>query len=108
MSEFNVWLLDDSSVGGTLDDVRHDLEIVQRLGSELGLHLNHQKSEVICTKLVAANPTLSTIPGAQVVDPASATLLGSPIGDTASLTSVINDKIYHLTIMGKRLQHLSM
>ena len=89
MSEFNVWHLDDSYVGGTLDDLRHDLKIVQRFGSKLGLHLNHQKSEVVCTKLVAANPTLSAIPGAQVVDPASATLLGSPIRDTASITSVI-------------------
>ena len=69
----------------------------------LGLHLNHQKSEVVCTKLVAANLILSAIPGAQVVDPASATLLGSPIRDTASITSVINDKIHHLTIMGERL-----
>ena len=73
-----------------------------------GLHLNHQKSKVVCTKLVAANPTLSAIPGAQVVDPASPTLLGSPIRDTASITSVINDKIHHLTIMGERLQHLTM
>ena len=62
----------------------------------------------VCTKFVAANLILSTIPGAQVVDPASATLLGSPIRDTASITSVINDKIYHLTIMGKSLQHLTM
>ena len=108
ISEFNVWHLDDSSVGGTLDDVRHDLEIVQRFGSKLGLHLSHQKSEVVWTKFVAVNLTLSAIPGAQVVDPASATLLGSPIRDTASITSVINDKIHHLTIMGERLQHLTM
>ena len=63
---------------------------------------------MICTKLVAANPTLSAIPGAQVVDSSSATLLGSPIRDTASITSVLYDKIHHLTIMGKRLQHLTM
>ena len=99
MSEFNVWYLHDGSVGGTLDDVRDDLEIVQHLRSELGLHLNHQKSEVICTKLVSANPILSAIPGVQVVDPASATLLGSSIRDTASSTSVIDDKIHHFTIM---------
>ena len=103
MSEFNVWHLDGGSVGGILDNVRHDLEIVERLGSELGLYLNHQKSEVICTKLVAANPILSAIPGAQVVDPASATLLGSPIRDTASIISFIEYKIHHLTIMGERL-----
>ena len=106
-SEFNVWYLDDGSVGGTLEDISHDLEIVQRAGSELGLHLNRQKSEVICTNPATAVPILSAIPGAQVVDPARATLLGSPIGDVASITSVINDKIRLLTTMGERLQHLS-
>ena len=84
----------------------HDLEIVQCVGSESGLHLNHQKSEVICTNPV--NTILSTIPVAQVLDPESASLLGSPIGDTASITSVINDKIHQLVIMGERLQHLTM
>ena len=57
---------------------------------------------------MAANPILSAIPGAPVVDPANCTLLGSPIGDTASITSVVYDKIHHLTIMGKRLHHLTM
>ena len=37
------------------------------------------------------------------MDPASATVLDSPIGDTASIISVIDDKIHHLTIMGERL-----
>lgn len=44
---------------------------------------------------------------AQVFDPESATLLGSPIWDVASVMLVINDKIRHLTTMGDRLQHLS-
>ena len=106
-SEFNVWYLDDGSVGGSLEEIRHDLEIVQCVGTELGLHLNRQKSEVISTNPATASPILSAIPGAQVMDPASATLLGSPIGDVSSITSVINDKIRHLTTMGERLQHLS-
>ena len=106
-SEFNVWYLDDGSVGGTLEDIRYDLEIVQRVGTELGLQLNRQKSEVISTNPATASPILSAIPGAQVLDPANATLLGSPIGDVASIMSVINDKIRHLTTMGERLQHLS-
>ena len=106
-SEFNVWYLDDGSVGGTREDISHDLEIVQCVGSDLGLHLNHEKSEVICTNPATTSPILSAIPGAHVLDTASATLLGSPIGDVASITSVINDKIRHLTTMGERLQHLS-
>lgn len=63
-----------------------------------------QKSEVICTNHATASPILS---GAQVLDTASATFLGSLIGDVTSIMSVINDKIHHLTTMGERLQHLS-
>ena len=107
-SEFNVWYLDDGTIGGTLEDVMHDLEIVQRVGSEFGLHLNHQKSELICTNSMTVDPIVSTIPGAQVLDPVSASLLGCPIGDTASITSVIDDKIHQLITMGERLQHLTM
>ena len=70
--------------------------------------LNHQKSEVsIYTNPATAVPILSVIPGAQVMDPASVTLLGYPIGDLPSITFVINEKIHHLTTMGDRLQHLS-
>ena len=35
-SEFDVWYLDDSSVGGTLNNIRHDLEIVQWWGIRTG------------------------------------------------------------------------
>ena len=107
-SEFNVWYLDDDSGGGSLEGFRHNLEIVQHVRSEMGLHLNHQKSKVICTKPVNANPIFSAIPGVRVRDPESIDLLAYSIGDTASITSVINDKIHHLTILGERLQHLTM
>ena len=77
------------------------------MGTKLGLHLNHQKSEVISTNPVTTSPILSAVPGAQLLDPTDATLLGPPVGDVASITSVINDKICYLTTMGERLQHLS-
>ena len=96
------------TVWGALKDIRHDLEIVQGVGSELGLYLNCQKSEVISTNPATASPILSAIPSDQVLHPASATLQGSPIGDIASITSVINDEIRHLITMGERLQHLSI
>ena len=48
-------------MGGTLEDIRHDLEIVQGVGSELGLHLTRQKSEVISTNPATASPILSAI-----------------------------------------------
>ena len=47
-SKFSVFYLDDCSLGGSMEDVLHDLNIVECEGAELGLHLNYQKSEVIC------------------------------------------------------------
>ena len=58
---------------------------------------------MICTNPATVNP----IVGAQVWDPAFASLLGS-IGDATSITYVIDDKIYHHATMGERLQHLTM
>ena len=82
-----------SSVYGTWmtapwEDIRHGLEIVPSIGSELGLHSNHQKSEVITTNPATANPIMSAIPGVQVLDPASATLLDSPIEDVSRRSSM--------------------
>ena len=58
---YNVWYLDDGSVGGALEDISHDLCSVW--GSELGLHLNCQKSEVISINPATAGPISSAIPG---------------------------------------------
>ena len=46
-SELCVWYLDDSTIGGPAEDVKHDLEVIVREGTALGLHLNERKSEVI-------------------------------------------------------------
>ena len=40
--------LDDRTVGSLTDDVVSDLAVIEEAASELGLHLNRNKSEVIC------------------------------------------------------------
>lgn len=47
-SELSVWYLDDGTVGGSAEDVRHDLKVVGQEGAVLSLLLNKRKSEVIC------------------------------------------------------------
>ena len=59
-----------------MEDVLHDLNIVEREGAELGLHLNYQKSEVICVDKDTRDAVLSFLPGALVVDPLKAPQLG--------------------------------
>ena len=78
-----------------------------RVGAATGLQLNTGKSEIICACPATRNSILPSLPGAKVVNPNEATLLGSSIGDTASITDILRSKITMLKRMGDRLQHLS-
>ena len=105
-SELCLCYLDDVTLGGNVDDALDDLEVVEHVATGLGLHLNHRKSEVICGDSATREAILSALPGARVVDPMSATLLGSPIGDVGSISNMISEKIHLLETMGERLQYL--
>ena len=106
-SELNLFYLDDGTLGGSEEVLRHDLEVVEREGAELGLKLNHLKSEVICVVSDLRDTILSSLPGARVVDPMNATLLGSPIGDVSSISTSLYGKTQLLRKMGDRLLHLA-
>ena len=45
-SEFNVFFLDDGTLGGSLEEVLEDFNTVERMAGELGLQPNRDKSEV--------------------------------------------------------------
>ena len=48
-SQLNVFYLDDGNLGGSLEEVLHDLRSVERIAGELGLQLNLRKTEIICS-----------------------------------------------------------
>ena len=98
--------LDDITVGGSVKDVLHDLKVI-REANVLGLSLNNAKSEIICEDHVTRGRVITALPGAMVVDPQKACLLGAPLGDVACIDACIEKKIQALTTMGTRLQHLS-
>ena len=91
---------------GDVEMLQHDLELVEQEGAELGLRLNHLKSEVVCSIPDIRYSILSFLPGASVVDPSSATVLGCHIGDVHSRSSSLGGKINVLRKMGERHQHL--
>ena len=97
--------LDDITLGGSTEDILHDLRIIQS-ADELGLHLNSAKSEIICHELIVRESILTSLPGACVIDPQSACLLGSPLGNLESISSILRKKIGSLVTMGARLQHI--
>ncbi len=106
-SEISLFYLDDGTLGGTVDDLKHDLDLVDREGAEIGLWLNREKSEIVCADCDTSNAILPSLQGAQVVYPAKATLLGSSIGDLSSVSDVLRTKADMLRKMGDRFQHLS-
>ena len=69
-----------------METVLHDLAFVEQLGSKLGLKLNCQKSELVCSNYDRA-AILSTFQGARVIDLSDASLLGSPIESVRSIES---------------------
>ena len=102
-SELSLFYLDDGTLGGNAEMLQHDLEVVEREGAEV----DHLKSEVICSVPDIRNSILSYLPGARVVDPGDATLLGSPIGDVTSISLSLSRKTQLLRMMGDRLLLLS-
>ena len=66
-----------------------------------------EKSEIICANPNTTDSILSSLRGAQVVEPTKATLLGSSIGDVHSISDVLTMKIGMLKRMGDRLEQLS-
>ena len=106
-SELCIFYLNDLTIGGETDVVIEDLKLIEGMATELGLQLNHCKSEVICRDHQSTVSTIiSYFPGARVINSINATLLGSPLGDVASISAFIDDKVLLLKKLGAKLEHL--
>ena len=106
-AEISLFYLDDGTLEGKVDDLMHDLNVVEREGAEIGLQLNREKSEIVCAHPDTVNSILPSLQGAQVVEPAMASLLGSSIGDVSSVSDVLRSKTNMLKKMVERLKKLS-
>ena len=105
-SEFKVFYLDDRSLGGSFNTAIHDFRLVESMGSDLGLQLNCNKSELICKDPATREAMLLKAPDLHVVHVESADLLGSPIGSVEGIGEAVRAKIDQLQLMGDRLHHL--
>ena len=84
----------------------HNLEVIGDAES-VGLVLNPGKSEIIAGDDDILLSLRASMPGALSVAPGVASLLGSPVGDPASLSAAIEDKLSSLRLLGDRLQFFS-
>ena len=105
-SDLCMFYLDDGTLGGSPEGVIRDLWLVEQGAAELGLSLNHKKSEVISHDSVSRETLLTATPDLSVTKPDCATLLGSPLGDVECISHTIQEKTASLRIMGDRLSFL--
>ena len=105
-SELCIMYLDDVTLGGSCSDILHDLEVIME-AENLGLTFNNSKSEIICNDNTTRGSIIAHLPGAQVVEPSHASLLGSPLGDDRSVSMAIEEKIATLVGMGERFEYLT-
>ena len=105
-SEFKIFYLDDGTIGGPLEDVVADFKRIEQVSDDLGLAINHSKSEVICVNDITHQGIQSISPMFQITDPADACLLGSPIGGPQSINQVLYTKKASLERLGERLRLL--
>ena len=83
-----------------------DLRRVECVASELGLELNHSKSELITDRPSVQEAMSAEVPGLRSVRCSQATLLGFPIGDIDCIDICLQKKIALLQIMSERLELL--
>ena len=98
----SAFYLDDGTIWGPATDVLGNLHTIEQEASKLGLQLNLSKSELIGSDQLTSS-ILQASPDLRVVNPAEATLLGSPIGHLSSLDRAITDKLDALRTMRSRL-----
>ena len=102
-SEFRVFYFDDGTVGGSLQDVLWDLDLVERMAPDLGLQLNHSRSELICDDQSVSEAMLLEVPGLHLLNRNVTDILGSPIENVEQISDIIQGKSQQFWLLGDRL-----
>ena len=104
-SEFNVFYIDDGTIGGNLADLQADFQRIKDQGQALGLYLNVDKSKLISYDESAVTAVMCAFSGLQFTRAHQATLLGSPLGQGA-MDICLEVQLHQLKTIGERLCHL--
>ena len=91
-SALNIWYLDDRTLGGSLKEVLQDFKLIEE---ELGLVLNHSKSEVIAKDNPTRYTTLENYPDLSIIEPGQASL-SSYRNPLEEFDSILESKVVSL------------
>lgn len=106
-SEFNVWYIDDGTIGGNQSDILHDIHIIKAEGEMIGLTLNETKCELITSNLDVVHAIRAVLPSVTHVDPRDAIVLGAPVGGDIIIDTVLFRKLKDFRRLAERLKHLN-
>ncbi|KPJ12288.1 Retrotransposable element SLACS 132 kDa protein [Papilio machaon] len=112
-SKFNVWYLDDGTLGGDAASVLSDLEKITKSFSDIGLQLNFSKCELYFSERVPAqcryelNSKFNVLaPNIKIIDDQSLRLLGAPVLE-AAFTKIVEDQILKFQESSSRLKDIN-
>ena len=77
-TEFKLFYLDDDTLGGNCAEVMKDVYSLEVAANDLGLVLNHRKTEIVCHDPSTVSISRSFPPCLRWVEPSNICLLGSP------------------------------
>jgi len=85
-SPLNVWYMDDGTLGGTLEEVKADFQLLESESKKIGLAVNVNKCEILNS---GQCPIFSTM---RQLSPSTLTLLGAPITEEAKKQCLVEVK----------------
>lgn len=111
-SKFNVWYLDDGTLGGDINTVHKDLNLIITEFDAIGLTLNFSKCEIYIPNVPSISQNYvfnlfkQTAPNIKLVENRSLRLLGSPILDE-SISDFVDEKIQNFNSVSDRLEKIN-
>jgi len=95
-SQCNIWYMDNGTMGGHVDTLFADFQMLQVEGKKLGLTVNCGKCEIITNSDEVLLKFREIAPNIKRVRTASAMLLGAPIGGEQCIDDILQTKLKEL------------
>ena len=106
-SQFNIWYMDDGTIGGEVETLVADFKMLLEEGSKLGLAINASKCEIITDDADVVQKVKAIAPAIRHISTASAMLLGAPIGSDQCVDEVLEAKLQELRRLADRVSLLN-
>jgi len=106
LSEFNVWYIDDGTIGCIMSDILHDIRIIKAEREMIGLTLNASKCELITSDHKVMLAVCNILPSVTHVDPRDAIVLGAPVGGDVIIDTVLHCKLKECGRLAERSKNL--